>query len=86
MENTMPTTTAEDGVQTQITSDHALRIARLDAERAYRDLSPYRVLLQLDEDGWHVDYELKNRQAQGGGAHYVIDALTGAIRFKKYEQ
>jgi hypothetical protein len=76
---------AEDIVQ-QITSDQALKIARLDAERTYRDLSSYRVLLELDQDGWHVDYELKNRQAQGGGAHYVIDAQTGKIRTKKYEQ
>ena len=82
----MPTTTAEDMVQTQITSDEALKIARLDAERAYRDLTPYRALVELDQDGWHVDYELKNRQSQGGGAHYVIDAQTGKIRTKKYEQ
>jgi uncharacterized membrane protein YkoI len=83
----MPTTTAADAsIQTQITSDQALKIARLDAEKAYRDLSAYRVLLELDHDGWHVDYELKNRQANGGGAHYVIDAQTGMIRTKKYEQ
>ncbi len=69
-----------------VTSDEALRIARLDAEMAYRDLSPYRVLVELDEAGWHIDYELKNRQVQGGGAHYVIDAHTGAIRSKRYEQ
>ncbi len=69
-----------------VTSDEALGIARLDAEKAYRDLSPYRVLVELDETGWHIDYELKNRQAQGGGAHYVIDAQTGVIRSKRYEQ
>ena len=83
----MATTTAEEAaVQTQITSDQALKIARLDAERAYRDLTPYRVLLELDQDGWHVDYELRNRQIQGGGAHYLIDAQTGKIRTKRYEQ
>jgi uncharacterized membrane protein YkoI len=70
----------------QITSDEALKIARLDAEKAYRDLSPYRVHLELDDDCWHVDYELKNRQSNGGGPHYVIDAQTGAIRKKRYEQ
>ena len=75
----------EDHVQTQITSDEALKIAGLHAERSYRDLTPYRVLVELAEDGWRVDYELTNRQAQGGGAHYVIDARTGKIRSKRYE-
>ncbi len=69
-----------------ITSDQALKIARLDAEKVYRDLSPYRVQLDLDHDGWHVSYELRNSQAQGGGAHYLIDAQTGMIRTKRYEQ
>ncbi len=78
--------TTEDAVQTLITSDEALKIARLDAERVYRDLVPYRVRLELDQDGWHVDYELINRQAQGGGAYYVIDAQSGKISKKKYEQ
>jgi hypothetical protein len=71
-----------------ITSDQALLIARLDAEKVYRDLTPYRVhvALELDPEGWHVDYELKNGQAQGGGAHYVIDRETGKILSKRYEQ
>jgi hypothetical protein len=42
--------------------------------------------VELGQDGWHVDYVLRNRQAQGGGAHYVIDAQTGQIRTKRYEQ
>jgi hypothetical protein len=69
-----------------LTSDQALKIARLDAEQAYRDLTPYRVLVELDQDGWHVDYELRNQKSQGGGAHYVIDPQSGTIRMKKYEQ
>lgn len=70
----------------QLTGNEALRIARLDAEKAYRDLSAYCVRVELGDDGWHVDYELKNRQSQGGGPHYVIDVQTGAIRSKRYEQ
>lgn len=70
----------------QITSDQALKIARLDAEKVYHDLTPYRVRLELNQDVWNVDYELMNTQAQGGGAHYAIDAQTGKIRAKKYEQ
>ncbi|HEX4965211.1 MAG TPA: hypothetical protein VF173_30660 [Thermoanaerobaculia bacterium] len=69
-----------------ITSDQALRIARLDAERAYRDLSPYRASVSLEQDGWHVDYALKDSRLQGGGPHYVIDPGDGVILAKQYEQ
>ena len=41
----MSTATAiPDALQEQITSDHALGIARLDAEKVYRDLTAYRIL------------------------------------------
>ena len=82
----MQTLAAVEDAAQQITSDQALRIARLDAEKVYRDLAPYRILVELDQDGWCIDYELKNRHTQGGGPHYVIDAKTGTIRSKKYEQ
>jgi len=64
----------------------ALRIAQADAEKVYRDLSRYRIVLALEPDGWHVDYELKPPTAVGGGPHYVIDATSGAIVHKRYEQ
>ncbi|MFL5340066.1 MAG: hypothetical protein ACJ8F7_07935 [Gemmataceae bacterium] len=67
-------------------SDEVLKIARLDAERAYRDLTPYRIAIVLEADGWHVDYQLKNTALSGGGPHYVIDPTTGAILVKRYEQ
>ena len=70
----------------RLSSDEALRIARLDAERAYRDLSPYRIAIALETDGWHVDYHLKDASLNGGGPRYVIDSLSGAIIAKKYEQ
>jgi len=69
-----------------LTCDEALRIARIDAERAYRDLTPYRIRVAQESDGWHVDYELKNPNLNGGGPHYVIDGATGEIRSKVYEQ
>ena len=69
-----------------VTSDQALRIARLDAERVYHDLSSYRASVSLEQDGWHVDYELKDSHLQGGGPHYVIDPGNGAILGKQYEQ
>lgn len=70
----------------QISSDEALRVARLDAEKVYRELSPYRVTITLETDGWHIDYELKDPHSQGGGPHYLIDAISGAILRKRYTQ
>jgi hypothetical protein len=69
-----------------MTCHQALRIAQADAEQAYRDLSGYRIQLSLEDDGWHVDYELKNPRLHGGGPHYIIDAVNGTILQKRYEQ
>jgi hypothetical protein len=66
--------------------DEILRIAQLDAETAYRDLSGYRITMLLEPDGWHVDYELTGDYVAGGGPHYVIDPTTGSILSKRYEQ
>ena len=81
----MEDTVLKDG-ETTISCDQALRIARTDAESAYRDLSIYRIAISLEGNGWLVDYELKNLELQGGGPHYVIDARTGAILSKRYDQ
>lgn len=67
-------------------SNRALAIAQADALAAYSDLSPYRIRLALEDDGWHIDYELKDPKLKGGGPHYVIHAFTGAIVSKRYEQ
>ena len=69
-----------------LSSDEALRIARVDAEQAYRDLTPYRISIALEVDGWHVDYELKDEAINGGGPHYIIDPTSGVIVSKRYEQ
>ena len=69
-----------------ISCDQALRIAWVDAEKAYLDLSPFRIEISLEKDGWHIDYELINRRLNGGGPHYVIDPVNGAILAKRYEQ
>lgn len=71
---------------TILAGDEALAVAQADAAQAYRDLSRYRIQLSLEEDGWHVDYELKDPKLKGGGRHYVIDATTGEIVSKRYEQ
>jgi uncharacterized membrane protein YkoI len=74
-------------VQTPTLSvEEALRIARTDAERTYRELHLYRIEIAFEPDGWHIDYELKDDASQGGGPHYVIDATTGAIVSRKLYQ
>ena len=69
-----------------LAGDQILTIAQADAAPVYRDLSAFRIQLVLEDDGWHVDYELKDPRLKGGGPHYVIDARTGAIVSKRYEQ
>lgn len=69
-----------------LAGDQILAIAQADAARMYRDLSPYRIQLVLEADGWHVDYDLKDPKLKGGGPHYIIDARSGDIVSKRYEQ
>ena len=72
--------------QPAISCAEALRIAHADAQRVYRDLSGYGIGVSLEGDAWQIDYELKDHRIQGGGPRYVIDAETGEIRTKRYEQ
>jgi hypothetical protein len=69
-----------------LAEDQALAIAQADAARAYGDLSPFSIRLALEPDGWHIDYELKDPRLKGGGPHYVIDAVTGSITSRRYDQ
>jgi hypothetical protein len=69
-----------------IQKHQALAITHADAERAYRDLSPYRITIALEADGWHVEYELTEPLTAGGGPRYVIDSRTGEILSRKYYQ
>jgi hypothetical protein len=69
-----------------LSCDQILKIAREDAEKAYRDLSHYDIHMAQKDDGWHVDYDLKDPRARGGGPHYVIDAISGQIVSRRYEQ
>ena len=76
----------ECSCDTILGGDKALAIAQADAMRAYQDLYAYRIHLTLEDNGWHIDYQLKDPRMKGGGPHYVIDARSGAILSKKYEQ
>jgi hypothetical protein len=78
--------TARPTDRPRVSCHQALQIAQADAELAYRDLSGYRIIVVLDEDGWHVDYELTKPLMAGGGPHYIIDAVNGTILKKRYEQ
>jgi hypothetical protein len=66
--------------------EELLRIARLDAEVAYRDLSPFEIRIKMEADGWHIDYEFTQPGINGGGPHYVIHPVNGSIVSKRYEQ
>jgi hypothetical protein len=63
-----------------------LRIAHQDAQAVYRDLSEFKITLWRCPDGWHVDYDLTDPLAAGGGPHYVIDPDSGNILARRYEQ
>jgi ClpX C4-type zinc finger len=69
-----------------IGSQEALAIAEADAVKTYPELIGFQIWLSLEPDGWHVDYEPKDPTIKGGGPHYVIDAVTGAIISKRYDQ
>ena len=70
----------------RIAEMRVLEIARDDAKKAYGDLSAYDIKIVLETDGWHVDYELKEKSSQGGGPHYLIDPDDGKIIKKEYDQ
>jgi hypothetical protein len=83
----MAITDASQQTQRQpISCAQALQIAHADAERVYRDLSRHRITLFLRPDGWYIDYDLTEPAMAGGGPHYIIDALSGAVLHKRYEQ
>jgi hypothetical protein len=69
-----------------IDETRAREIALDDARQAYRDLSIYDVTARLEGGEWHVDYELADPELLGGGPHYVIDAETGEVVSRRYEQ
>jgi hypothetical protein len=82
----MSNVSAQSSASRPLLAGEALTIAQADALLAYRDLSAYCIQLVLEDDGWHIDYELKDPRLKGGGPHYVIDAVSGAIVSKRYEQ
>ncbi len=80
------TDVAEDRHTQRIPPYEALKVAQTDAEKAYRNLDAYRIVITLERGQWHIDYELKDTTARGGGPHYVVDAMSGKMLSKRYEQ
>jgi hypothetical protein len=81
-----PLNTSQEQESQLLSCDEVLKIARQDAEPAYGDLAHYRITLRCQADGWHVDYDLTEPYMAGGGPHYLIDATTGVILWKRYDQ
>jgi hypothetical protein len=71
-----------------ISGDEALRISHEDATRVYRGelRTRFKITICFEQDGWHIDYDPKDPNANGGGPHYIVDASTGQIVFKRYDQ
>lgn len=73
-------------VTTTVSRLQAITIAEADGIQAYGSLEKFTLEVALQDDGWHVDYWLRKPRHAGGGPHYIIDAATGEIAFKKYTQ
>jgi hypothetical protein len=66
--------------------DETLLIARLAAETRYRNLADFIIRIAIEVDVWHVDFTSAHPHCRGGGPHYHIDATTGEIVWKTFEQ
>ena len=69
-----------------ISEEQAREIAAAEAGQAYHDLGIYTVTAHRDGGEWFVDYELTDPMSLGGGPHFVIDARSGKITGRRYEQ
>ena len=78
--------TVVESPRTSISSARALKTADADAVGAYGDLTLYEIRINLEADGWHIGYHLRDKRRHGGGPHYIIDATTGEILTKRYNQ
>ncbi len=69
-----------------VNKQEALRIANEDAKSITGPFSIYDVIIELEHSNWKIDYELKDKNAQGGGPHYLISHETGEIISRRFEQ
>ncbi len=71
-----------------VSRPQAIAVAEADALPMYGTYLHTLVLeMTLRDDGWHLEYSPKREGLRtGGGPHHVIDATTGAIVSKRYDQ
>ena len=69
-----------------VSSQRAFLIAMADAERTYRRTAHFKIEIALEVDGWHIDFDIRDPFTCGGGPHYIIDATSGEITWKRYDQ
>jgi hypothetical protein len=66
-------------------ADQVFVFAQVDALARCGDLNAFRVMLALEADGWHIDYERKDPGRSPSKLHYVINAQSGKITAKRSE-
>jgi hypothetical protein len=64
----------------------ALDVAHRDASRINREPNKFQITVVLADDGWHIDFYLKDPDLCGGGPHYIINAETGSITWKRNDR
>jgi hypothetical protein len=72
-----------------LSRERAIDIARVDAQRVYKkpgELDEFRITATLEGDVWRVDFELRDPGTVGGGPHYGIDARSGRILSRRFQQ
>ena len=72
--------------QVKINKEKAVRLAKLDAEKHYDNLSIYQIEVRETSSKWLIDFVLKNKSLNGGGPLYIISKKSGKILKKVYEQ
>jgi hypothetical protein len=80
----MAQATSREGVN--IDKEKAITIAREDAVKAYGSVEAFNVFACETARSWHVIFELKDADLNGGAPEYIIDKKTGNILRKTYEQ
>lgn len=66
--------------------ESAISIAKEDAAKAYKSLEGFDVFACETPRVWHVFFELKDGNLDGGTPEYIIDKKTGSILRKNYYQ
>ncbi len=70
----------EEGLKVPVIAEQsAVQIATEDARKSGFVLDRFDITAAEKPDGWHIEFELKDKRANGGGPSYVLDKETGKI-------